>query len=540
MRWRSLPTLIQRITVLALILGTEALTASIFLDGANLPREGFLVGLLHDWGAWTVRWMIGFIALFTTFAWLKYKNALAGISSDAESTRVRPLLLVAHASAIFVFAAVSEILYRRGGTYFAADAVVVVWALAGASAAVCLTLAVLPPGIWAMLVRRTGGLWMFAAAASLLACSAGIFSQRLWRFAAQSTFVLVKAMVTTMVADPVVQPAALRIGTHRFTVVIARECSGLEGMALLLVFGALWLTLFRHECRFPQALLLLPAGVIVLFLLNSGRIAALILIGHSGARQVAVGGFHSQAGWMAFNSVALGFCVVARRVQWFSNRPVERKQPREIDYSTSAYLIPFLAILAAGMISRATSGGFEWLYGLRLAAGVAALWVFRRSYADIAWRVSWFAPLAGALVFGIWMGLDVVLGPYADRATPAALAAAPTVSRILWIVLRAATAVLAVPIAEELAFRGFLYRRLIDERFETVPFRTFSWLALILSSLIFGVLHGQRWIAGTASGAVYAMVLLRRGRLADAIAAHVTTNALIAVWVLGFQRWDLW
>ena len=540
MRWRSLPTLIQRISILALILGAEALTASLFLDGATLPHDGILVGLLHDWGAWTVRWLIGFAALFTTFAWLKYRKALADVFRAAEGTRLRPAFFFAHASAMLVFAAASEILYRRGGMSFPADAVVTVWAIAGVSAVVCVSLAVLPRGLWAMLVGRTGSLWMYTSAAALLACSAGLLSQRLWRVAAQSTFALVRLAIAPLVSGAMVQPAALRVGTPRFTVVIAPQCSGLEGAVLLLAFGLLWLILFHEECRFPRALLLLPAGVMILFLLNAGRIAALILIGHSGAREIALGGFHSQAGWMAFNSVALGFCVVARRVQWFSNRPVEQAHPREIDHFTAAYLVPFLAMLAVGMISRAFAGGFEWLYGLRLFAVLPALWLFRRNYAGISWRVSWFAPLTGVLVFGIWMGLDALLGSHASRAIPAALAAVPPISRTLWIALRAATAVLAVPIAEELAFRGFLYRRLIAERFETVPFQTFSWLALVGSSLIFGLLHGRRWIAGTAAGVIYLMVLCRRGRLPDAIAAHATTNALLAVWVLEFQRWDLW
>ena len=57
-----------------------------------------------------------------------------------------------------------------------------------------------------------------------------------------------------------------------------------------------------------------------------------------------------------------------------------------------------------------------------------------------------------------------------------------------------------VPIAEELAFRGFLLRRLTSSVFETVSWRTFEWAPFILSSLAFGVLHGNRWIAGTLAG----------------------------------------
>ena len=76
-----------------------------------------------------------------------------------------------------------------------------------------------------------------------------------------------------------------------------------------------------------------------------------------------------------------------------------------------------------------------------------------------------------------------------------------------------------VPIAEELAFRGLLHRWLISRRFETVAFAQFSWLALVVSSLLFGFMH-QRWIAGALAGAVFALVMYRSGRLSDAIAAQ--------------------
>jgi len=46
-------------------------------------------------------------------------------------------------------------------------------------------------------------------------------------------------------------------------------------------------------------------------------LTALILIGVAGARDVAVNGFHSEAGWIAFNCVALGFALTAQRVAWF-------------------------------------------------------------------------------------------------------------------------------------------------------------------------------------------------------------------------------
>ena len=146
--------------------------------------------------------------------------------------------------------------------------------------------------------------------------------QSLWKPASRVTFQLVRIFLKPFVSNMVVRPDVLHIGTARFYAIISDQCSGLEGIGLLLVFGILWLTLFRHEARFPQALVLLPLGVVTLFLLNALRITALILIGNAGATNVATMGFHSQAGWITFNSVAFASCVLARRWSWVSALPV--------------------------------------------------------------------------------------------------------------------------------------------------------------------------------------------------------------------------
>ena len=118
--------------------------------------------------------------------------------------------------------------------------------------------------------------------------------------------------------------------------------------------------------------------------------------------------------------------------------------------------------------------------------------------------------------------------------------AAPETARYTWLALRVLGASLTVPIAEELAFRGFVYRRLFSADFESVSLSRFSWLALAVSSVLFGMMHGDRWFAGSVAGAMYGLAMIRRGRIADAIVAHGVTNALIAVDVLAFQRWHLW
>jgi CAAX prenyl protease-like protein len=203
-------------------------------------------------------------------------------------------------------------------------------------------------------------------------------------------------------------------------------------------------------------------------------------------------------------------------------------------------LTPFLAILATAMISRAASGSFEWLYPLRFVAAAAVLWFFRSKYLELDWRFGGFSVMAGCAVFGLWLGLDFLAGAHSSSALAAGLATLPSPARITWLVFRTIAAVVTVPIAEELAFRGFLIRRLTSADFESLSPRHFTYIAVLVSSVGFGLLHGDRWLAGTLAGLIYAVVFLRRGRIGDAVVAHATTNALLAARVLLGGKWDLW
>ena len=120
--------------------------------------------------------------------------------------------------------------------------------------------------------------------------------------------------------------ALCTIGTQRFLISIGPQCSGMEGLGLVLVFTSVWLWYFRKESRFPQALLLVPCALTCVWLLNIVRISALVLIGNAGAPEIAIVGFHSQAGWIAFTLVALSFSMASQKIAWV-RRPLPPAQP---------------------------------------------------------------------------------------------------------------------------------------------------------------------------------------------------------------------
>jgi exosortase E/protease (VPEID-CTERM system) len=530
-----------RAVFLALLFTSELTVISIFLDGSSLAGFRGLAGVIRDWGPWLLRAIVGVSALIATFVWLKHRAALERISRELEEAPVAWGTLGFHAAAMAAFAALSTKLYG-GSPLVSPNLLAAGWFIAGTAGIAFGAHAMLPWKYWLSLLATGGRLWAYASVAILLACVAGNMSRLLWQPASYVTFTLVRFLLKPFVAGLFTNPALLQLGTDRFRVIIAPECSGLEGAGLILAFGTVWLLLFHHECRFPQSLALVPAGVVVLFLLNAVRIAALVLIGDAGAQQIALGGFHSQAGWILFNAVAVAFCLTIRSVPWFTAHPRQHvAQPIAAANPTGAYLIPFLAILAAGMVARAASGGFEWLYPLRMVAAAAALWFFRKRYANLNWQVSWFGVAAGVVVFLVWIALDRFLnGSSPEHGAPSALLAASAPARTAWIALRAVAAVTTVPLAEELAFRGFLLRRFISSDFEAISPRGVTWFAILASSVLFGLLHGGLWIAGVFAGLLFALVFKRKGSMGGAVAAHATANALLAAYVLFYGQWHLW
>jgi len=192
------------------------------------------------------------------------------------------------------------------------------------------------------------------------------------------------------------------------------------------------------------------------------------------------------------------------------------------------------------MITAAFTAGFDRFYPIRFLAAAAALWYFRRYYAAMRWTWSWTAVAIGAGTFVLWLALEPAQPDTAVETTLGmGLARLGAFWGTNWLVFRVVGSVLTVPLAEELAFRGYLTRRLIAAEFQEVPLGRFTWLSFLVSSALFGALHG-RWLAGILAGMLYAIALYRRGELADAVVAHATTNALIAAYVLATGSWSLW
>lgn len=386
-----------------------------------------------------------------------------------------------------------------------------------------------------------------------------------WNLTGEPTLRLVSWMLESIAGVEPVRPEPGVIGVGDFRVSVGFGCSGYQGIGLIaaLLGGYMWW--FRAVLRFPRTLFLIPIGMVLSYLANAVRITALILIGVWVSPQIAVDGFHSNAGWLAFLMIGLGMIWITSRLPFFANpeavtatavaapagggpeaAPTSAAPTVPGEWfgpSTVACLLPFLALLASTLVAGAFSahGALDLLYPVRVMVVVAVLWSLRASYGEVSFDPSPLSIALGAAVFALWM----VLAPNVTDPDPEAAArldpsSLGPVLGAAWVVVRFLGYTVTVPIAEELAFRGFLARRLVSDDPERVPLGTFTWLSFLGSSLAFGLLHQSQWFPGTIAGMAYAAALCHRRRIGDAIAAHATTNALLGTYVIATGSWASW
>lgn len=184
------------------------------------------------------------------------------------------------------------------------------------------------------------------------------------------------------------------------------------------------------------------------------------------------------------------------------------------------------------------------LYPIKIALVCAALAAFRRSYTDLDWgslrkpAPTALSVCAGIVVFIVWINLDF---PWAMQGELTSYD--PTQAATGWayalIFARVTGAVVVVPIMEELFWRSFLARYLIDRNFMAVRAGTFTLFTFLSTAVLFGLEH-QLYLAGILAGLAYNGVYKKTGSLAQCVLSHAVTNGLLAAYVLTTGNWRFW
>jgi exosortase E/protease (VPEID-CTERM system) len=336
-----------------------------------------------------------------------------------------------------------------------------------------------PFRFWLALAKSLPTEIAIAGVGSTMVLGAARLTQDSWDTLSNATLSLSHWLLSLYERDVVLDQAQRILGVGDFTVRVLAECSGYEGIGLICVFLAIYMWAFRASLRFPHALVLLPFGVGAIWLLNGVRIAALVSIGAHISPAVAVEGFHSQGGWIAFLVIACSVIAISQKVPFFMAGAAAGSRSRGGTSGgaqlTLVYLAPFMALMAASVVSSAAEPYDHWLYVLKVVMIGAALWWYRDAYLPLLGSASLISLTMGLLVGAIWIVTDPA--PSADTPLGVWIASLPIWIAFLWIALRAIGAIILIPMAEELAFRGYLHRALISFRFEMVRKTSFAcWL----------------------------------------------------------------
>jgi CAAX prenyl protease-like protein len=195
---------------------------------------------------------------------------------------------------------------------------------------------------------------------------------------------------------------------------------------------------------------------------------------------------------------------------------------------------------------------YEAICTLKGISVAGVLWYYRGEYPPFSRKGIVLGFWAGTLGFVVWIGLDwlqssipglqslvdtVMQGgragydPYANNG--------PSALQVAFVVVRVLEMVAIVPIMEELFWRGFLARYLLNEDFRSAPQGVFTPFSFTIVTLAFASVHPEV-LAAVTWGAMINLLYRRTENLWACIVMHATTNAVLAAYVLATGTWRLW
>ncbi len=222
------------------------------------------------------------------------------------------------------------------------------------------------------------------------------------------------------------------------------------------------------------------------------------------------------------------------------------------------YIIPFFCFLIFFIPSALpTIGGinfeklwFNWhpfIYAAKTLTAAILLYCFWHYYTKIRWTHLPLGLLAGLLGTPLWIGtayltyaLHLSHSPAPDTIYNPDLMLPIDWQRQLFLFIRVAGPTLVVPVMEELFFRDFVFRSLIDSaNFQEVPIGKFTWTSLLLMSALFGINHGVLMLLpGFLYGLLMGILLIRTKSLGACITAHATTNLTLYLYCIYTKDWQ--
>ncbi|WP_435019178.1 CAAX prenyl protease-related protein [Tundrisphaera sp. TA3] len=219
------------------------------------------------------------------------------------------------------------------------------------------------------------------------------------------------------------------------------------------------------------------------------------------------------------------------------------------------YVLPMGVFLGFSMLEgylpKGSGGGphptwYPLAYTAKIAAVLAAMWFGRSTWSDLKPRpgmLGWALAIgAGVLVTGMWVGLDGWYYRFDKEDARAAFDpfTLPPAARFGFLAVRLLGLVVVVPIFEELFWRSFLLRWVIDpDHFRDVPIGRVTPMAAGVSAALFASAHPE-WLPALLTGLLWAGLLWRTKSLLACVVSHMVANLGLGLYVLATHQWKYW
>jgi CAAX protease family protein len=204
-----------------------------------------------------------------------------------------------------------------------------------------------------------------------------------------------------------------------------------------------------------------------------------------------------------------------------------------------------LRFLAGRDLVTLSDTALYYLYPVKALAVAFLLYIFRGEYSELSLKDLKNLPVTcavcgiGLLVFALWIRMDWT---YSASVSPQGFN--PTLFpqpglQLFMTLFRVGGAVLVVPLMEELFWRSFLIRYIINPDFSKISMGCFTWTSFLVTVLLFGLEH-HFILAGIMAGVIYNLILYRTRSLTQCVLAHAVTNLALALYVITTGKWQFW
>ena len=218
------------------------------------------------------------------------------------------------------------------------------------------------------------------------------------------------------------------------------------------------------------------------------------------------------------------------------------------------YFLPLVGFLAFTALEDTVPKGpngspdpswFVAAYALKMVVVSALLWFCRSTWRDLRPRpaaaVIALSVAVGLAVLVVWVGLD---GHYPEfkflgKRTAFDPTSMPIAPRSAFLVLRFFGLVVLVPLLEELFYRSFLMRWIVNPDFTKVPIGKVTPLGLGVTTLLFGASHPE-WLPAMLTALAWGWLLARTKSVSACVLSHATANLALGVYVLATGDWKFW